>query len=370
MRLKVLKGFAKKEFIQIFADKKMIGALLFVPIIQTIIFGIALSNEVKHIKFAVISKPQDVIASKIRKKTDASKWFDNASTIASTNFVNITNYIMSGKVEAILVAPLEGFKKGFEKRKPFQLLIDAKNAQRARQIEFYVNAVLQETIKESFPQFSNINLIKIIPRILYNHTLDTAPFMIPAIAIMATFISVMLVCCMSITKEKEEGTIEKLISSPITVSEIIIGKTLPYALIGIFIICLVVLAGNVFLNIPFRGHFYQVLITGTFFIFTSLSIALLISTIAQNQQQAMMGCFIVLFPSILMSGIMFPIENIPTAIRWVCYLNPVTYGATNMRNIMLKGGDLQIFWQYCFALFMLACLIATFSIKKFKSILN
>jgi ABC-2 type transport system permease protein len=347
-----------------------IGALLFVPIIQTIIFSIALSNEVKHIKFAIISRHQDIIASKIRKKTDANKWVDNASAIGSTNFVNITNYIMSGKAEAVLVAPFEGFKKGFEKRKPSQLLIDAKNAQRARQIEFYVNAVLQETIKESFPQFSNINLIKIIPRILYNHTLNTTPFMIPTIAIMAMFILVMLVCCMSITKEKEEGTMEKLISSPITASEIIIGKTLPYALIGVFIICLIVLAGNMFLNVPFRGHFYQVLITGTFFIFTFLSIALLIFTIAQNQQQAMMGCFIVLFPFILMSGIMFPIENIPTAIRWVCYLNPVTYRAKNMRNIMLKGGDLQMFWQYCFALFVLASVIVPFSIKKFKSMLN
>jgi ABC-2 type transport system permease protein len=173
-----------------------------------------------------------------------------------------------------------------------------------------------------------------------------------------------------VTKEKEEGTIEKLISSPITASEIIIGKTFPYALIGIFIICLIVLAGNIFLNVPFRGHFYQVLITGIFFIWATLSIALLISAIAQNQQQAMMGCFIVLFPSILMSGIMFPIENIPESIRWICYLNPVMYGAKNLRNIILKGGDLEMFWQYCFALLAIACIITIFSVRRFKSLLE
>jgi ABC-2 type transport system permease protein len=205
MRLKVLKGFIKKEFIQIFTEKKMIGALLFVPIVQTIIFGIALSNEVKRINFAIISKPQDAIASQIRQKANASGWFYEAKGAVSTDFANVNNHIISGKAEAVLVAPLEGFKKGFQKGRPSQLIIDAKNATRARQIELYVNAILQETIKINFTQFNYENLIQIIPRILYNHSLNTAPFMIPAITVMAVFISVMLVC----NKRKRRGNYRK-----------------------------------------------------------------------------------------------------------------------------------------------------------------
>ncbi|MDR2396216.1 MAG: ABC transporter permease [Endomicrobium sp.] len=370
MKTRILKGFIKKELIQIFRDKKMIAALFFLPVLQTIMFGFALKNEVKNIKFTIFAKPSDYIARKIQKKAISSGYFKYIDNINSMDFSNVEKTITSKKVEAVLVAPKENFANAIDKGKPIQLLIDATNAARARQIEVYIKAITLDVIR-GYKQNSNANnFITLDTRILYNHTLDTASFMIPAITVMSTFIVAMLICCMSITKEKEQGTIEKLISSPVTSLEIILGKTLPYAIIGVLIICFIIFIGTLIFNVPLRGYFWQILITGILFIWTALSLAIIVSIAAKSQQQAMIGCFIILLPSILLSGILFPVENISSSIRWICYLNPIMYAASNLRNIMLKGNDLLLFWQYCCALFLIALTISMFSIKKFKSTLN
>ncbi|MDR3124615.1 MAG: ABC transporter permease [Endomicrobium sp.] len=369
MRIRILKGFIKKEFTQIFRDKKMIVALFFLPIVQTIMFGLALTSEVKNIKFVIFAKPSDYIANKIQSKAASSRWFKYIDDIDSTDFSIIEKTIISKKAEALLIAPKENLANSIEKEKPIQLLIDATNAVRARQVETYIKAITTDVIKKYKPNLIN-NIVNLDTRVLYNHTLYTAPFMIPAITVMSTFIVTMLICCMSITKEKEQGTIEKLISSPITSSEIILGKILPYAIIGILIICFIVFIGVFAFKVPFRGCFWQIFITGLLFIWTALSLAMLISIVARNQQQAMIGCFIIFLPAILLSGILFPVENISQNIRWICYINPIMYAVNNLRNIMLKGNDLVLFWQNCYLLFLIASIVSTFSVKKFKSTLN
>jgi ABC-2 type transport system permease protein len=261
----------------------MLVVLFFMPVMQTILFGLALTNEVKNVQLAVFASPSDYTAQKIRTKALASGWFKTVKNVDFSDFSNIENTIMSNKAEAILVAPQGGFPKAIEGQKSLQLLIDATNASRARQVEAYVKAITMEVVQEQSPNFPVANLIEIDSRVLFNHTLDTAPFMIPAIIAMASFMVTMLICCMAITKEKEQGTMEKLISSPVTSLEIILGKTVPYAIVGITLICFIVFVGVIVFEVPLRGNFWQILVTGILFILTALSIAMFVSTITKSQ---------------------------------------------------------------------------------------
>ncbi|MDR1926433.1 MAG: ABC transporter permease, partial [Endomicrobium sp.] len=289
MKKRIITGFIKKEFKQIIRDKKMILVLCFLPTVQTILFGLALTNEVKNIKLVTMAKPNDAIAQKIKEKTLASGWFKKVKNVDTADFSKAENLLLSRKAEAILIAPKEGFLHGIERNKPIQLLIDATNAARARQTDAYIKTIISQVVQERNTKSNISSLIEIDIRVLYNHNLNTAPFMIPAISVLSTFMVIMLVCCMAVTKEKEQGTMEKLISSPATLVEIIVGKTLPYIFIGVFLVCFIIFVGVVTMDVPLRGCLWQIFVTAIFFILTALSLAIIVSTMANNQQQAMMG---------------------------------------------------------------------------------
>ena len=376
-------GFFRKEFIQIFRDRKMIAVLFFIPLMQLVMFGLALTSEVKNIKLAIIGKPSP-ITREIERRTLESGWFKSAG-IFQYDIGNPAELIISGKAEAALVIPYEGLEKNFqgqasagnagysyegkkaEHGKPAQLLINAINAQRAQQISAYVSQILARIASER----GNMQAaMQIETKIMFNHYLETKNFMVPALAAMGSYLVIMLVCAMSITKEKETGTMEKLIASPISVIEILAGKTLPYFIIGLAIIGLMLEAGTFCFGLPMRGKLWQLAVNAIALDACALSIATLISTIAKSQQQAMMGCILVLLPSILLSGVLFPVSNIPDAFRWICYLNPLMYGASNFRNIILKGGDPASFWLNFAITYAMAMLLISMAWKNFKAKLN
>lgn len=392
-------GFFRKEFIQIFRDRKMIAVLFFIPVMQLVMFGLALTSEVKNIKLAIIGKPSP-IAREIERRALESGWFKSAG-IFQNDIGSPAELIISGKAEAALILPYEGLNRNFQglaaagsgpagqasakqkaansisffyesgkmaqNGKPAQLLINAINAQRAQQISAYVSQILARIAAEKgMPQ----SAMKIENRIMFNHYLETKNFMVPALAAMGSYLVILLVCAMSITKEKETGTMEKLIAAPISVIEILAGKTLPYFIIGLVIIGLMLAAGTAGFGLPLRGRIWQLSVNAIALDACALSIATLISTIAKSQQQAMMGCILVLLPSILLSGVLFPVSNIPDAFRWICYLNPLMYGAANFRNIILKGGDPASFWLNFAITSSLALLLMGWAWKNFKAKLN
>ncbi|MBO4556471.1 MAG: ABC transporter permease, partial [Elusimicrobiales bacterium] len=343
-RMETLRGFIRKEFIHIFRDKKMIAVLFFIPTVQMIMFGLALTSEVKNIELAIYSKPNP-IARKIQSKAIESGWFAKADIIYGNE--EPSAIIEEGRTEAVLVFPEEGSAKIMEKGGSAQLLINAINAQRAQQINAYISQIFSQASQETAKQAgidSAVNAIHIEYRVMYNHYLDTKNFMVPALVVMAGFMVILLVCAMSITKEKETGTMEKLIAAPIGTAEILAGKTIPYFIIGLAIMAFMLSAGIFGFGLPLRGRLWQLAANALVLDACALSIATIISIAAKSQQQAMMGCILVLLPSILLSGIMFPVSNIPLQFRWICYINPLMYGAENFRNAMLKGGDPAHFW--------------------------
>jgi len=369
MKLRVLSGFIKKEFKQITRDRKMIIAIFFVPVMQSILFGLALTSEVKNIQFAVVGKPTEM-ARRIETRAAASGWFKIAD-IRGVSILNPADLLIDRRAEAVLVMPDEGAEAAIERGgKPFQLLINATNAVRAQQAEGYIRSILLEVAAEKYPAAAQGGIIKIDTRVMFNHYMITPYFMIPALMAMSSFVVLMMVAGMALAKEKEAGTMEKLISSPATSVEIILGKTIPYFIIGLLVVGFICTIGVVAFGVPLRGHIWELGLTAGLFALAALSAAVFISTFASNQQSAMMGGFLYSMPAILLSGTFFPADNIPSYAHWLVYFNPLMYSVMSFRNIMLKGGDLAFFWQYSGLLFVLAVSMAAIGYKNFKSKLN
>ena len=366
-RLKVIKGFFIKEIIQVFRDKKLTGMIFFVPILQMTLFGLALTNEVKNISVLCVYDRQDVLSRQIEERLFASKWFIPAKP---SQDADLTSSIIKRDAEAVLIMPPQGLAKAIERRDAdMQLLIDAANSQRAVQIENYVKNIVAQTISSHYgleaqaPLNVNIN-------ILYNPSLKSALYMIPAIMGFVLCILTVLITGMSLAKEKEFGTFEKLISSPATASEILLGKTVPYVCLAFICAPMIIFAGMIFFGLTVQGGFLKLLIVCLCFIVSSCSIAVFISTLAKTQQQIMMGSLMFLFPSLLLSGLIFPVENIPIFARWLSYINPLYYFLSLLRNIILKGGDLGFMVKNCLALIGIGGLLAFVSFKKFNDKLN
>ncbi len=370
IHIRTVAGFIRKEFIQIFRDPKMIVALFFIPLMQLIMFGLALTSEVKNIEFVVVSRPS-ALAREVQARALASGWFTQVENIDPANVADPAQLLTGRRAEAVLVAPAEGLEAALERGdKPVQILVNAINAQRAQQVDAYVRQVLARTAAAHGYNLAGPGLIELDTRVFFNHYMDTTDFMVPALLVMSSFIVLLIVCSMSITKEKETGTMEKLIASPASTLEILLGKTLPYFLLGLAIIGAMLAVGIFGFSVAWRGSLLQLLINAVILISCALSTATLLSTVTHTQQQAMMGGVLILMPAILLSGVFFPVANIPEAFRWACYLNPMMYATANFRNVILKGGDWGLFWQYASVAAAMALVLAVAAYKNFKAKLN
>ena len=276
--------------------------------------------------------------------------------------------IQSGKADAVLVAPSGGFTKAMGRGKArLQFLVDASNASKARIIEAYAVSIIKQFAARGSPAGGGVSLDV---RLLYNPSMKSSIFLVPGVMCMILCLLTIILTSMSMAKEKEIGTFEMIISAPLGIGEILLGKTIPYILLGIADTFIILAAGMVLFSVPMRGPLLMLAVSAFVFVVATVGIGTLISTISKTQQQAMMGGFLFLFPAVLMSGIMFPVENMPSAIIWVAYLDPLKYFVTLMRNIMLKGGDFQVFISNISVLTAMAVFAAVLSYKRFKQTLN
>lgn len=359
-----IKAFTKKEFSQVLRDPKMRVILIVLPLIQMMVFGFAITTEVKNIKLECIYQPNDIIFRHIEKRAFSSKWFIPAPKNQSSS--SPYEQILSGKTDVIILGPPGGITKSIEQKKgEIQVLIDATNVIKAQNIERYISSILSEVLRDDF-HLSTPPSLTFDVRILYNPAMESAIFMVPGTMAMILCIVTILLTSMSIAKEKELGTFEMIISAPIKTWEIILGKTIPFIIIGMINAFTIYMLAFIVFKVPMRGHFLHLFLSSFSFIITTVSIGTLISTFAKNQQQAMMGGFIFLFLSNLMSGVMFPIDNMPTIMKFIAYLNPMTYFVKLLRNIMLKGGAPELVYTYVSILLLMAFLTTIISFKRFK----
>lgn len=362
-----LRAFIRKELTQTLRDARMRALLFGAPVIQLTIFGIALSSEIKNIDLAVFRRPDDSLVRRLEGDLYSSGWFRPADRGPGDDPLEL---IASGRADAALIAPPGGAARAAERGDGrLQLLIDASNAGKARAVEAYARTVLASRAAEESGG-ARPPPVSLDVRVLYNPAMESSMFLVPGVMGMVVCLITIILTAMSLTREREMGTFETIVSAPLSDAEILLGKTLPFILLGMVVFCLVMGAAWLVFGVPVRGPLWQLGLGALVFVVTTVSVGTLISTIAGSQQQAMLGGFMFLFPAILMSGIMFPVENMPPAIIAAAYLDPLMYFLRLLRGVMLKGGDPFIFWSNLGALALMAAAAGSLAYNRFRQTLD
>jgi ABC-2 type transport system permease protein len=366
-----LRGFIKKEFIQALRDRRMRFILLMMPLVQMTIFGVAISTEVKNIRLAAFFNAKDNVLRDVYERAIMGGWFipaKAAGRIAQHPF----ELIRANKADAVLVAPPKGFTHELgRKTAPLQLLIDATNVVQAESVEAYLKAILADTVASDLKvAASPPPPIRFDVRVLFNPSLDTATFMVPGVMVMIMVITTFLLVVMGVVREKEQGTFEMLIAAPVSRTELIFGKTLPYVVIGMADLPLMLPVSVLAFHVPLRGSFLYLFFATLVFVSTIVAAGLLTSTFCANQQQASMGSFLFMFPAIMFAGIIFPIENMPPSVQVFAAIDPLSHYLILLRDIMLKGSTIGLLDRHVLALVGIAAFSITASFARFRTTLR
>lgn len=368
-----LRAMLIKEFIQVFRDPRMRIVLFLMPMMQTVIFGYAVNMDVKNIPTAIMDRD------------NSSESRELAELLTSSGHFRLTRHISHdaeagalldrGTVRVVLKIE-HGYKELLARGEtaPVQVLLDGTDSNTAGVVMGYLgrlsadyNTRLQATFAARHSGGTlRTGRIELATRAWFNPNLESPPFYVPAVITNILFVITMLLSSMAIVREKEIGTIEQVIVTPIRKGEFILGKTLPFVLIGYIDVALISLVGTLVFNVPVRGSLWLLLLATTLFLMSSLGIGLLISTVSNTQQQAMMTAFFVIFPAMLLSGFAFPIENMPAPVQWLTAVNPLRFYMVIIRGLFLKGVGFGILWPQLAALAMIGTVVLSVAIKRFR----
>jgi len=371
-----IKHMLIKEFIEVFRDPRMKAMIFVVPIMQLLIFSYAASTDVRHVATAVYDLDNSVSSRDLVSRFVKSGYFDVVDTIATD--ARERDLLDRGKVRVVL-----HMDKGFEsdllagRSAPFQMIVDGTDSNTAGIVLGYSNsivqqfsqAVLAERIHRLRGDVHEPGQVKLETRTWFNENLESRTYFVPGvIALMITLLTLLLTS-MAIVREKEIGTMEQIMVTPIRPVEFILGKTVPFALISFVDLVLVTLVGVVWFEIPVRGNVVLLFFATSVYLVTTLGVGLLISTVSQTQQQAMMTTFFFFMPAVLLSGFMFPIANMPVVVQWLTYFNPMRYAMVILRGIFLKGVGMNILWPQIAALAVMGAATLGLASRRFRKTL-
>jgi ABC-2 type transport system permease protein len=362
-----LRGFIKKELVQTLRDPRMRFVLFVVPMIQLILYGVALSNEVRNIRLAAFFESKDYVTRHIYERAIEGGWFVPAKSKHKDPF----RVIQSGDADAVIVPPPGGFTRALGKGDAnLQLLINSINVLQAQSVEGYLKNITRRTVQDDLKLKPNDAPIVFDVRVLFNPDLETAVFMVPGTMCMLMIIATLVMTNNAIVREKEMGTFEMLISAPVTGRDVILGKTIPYLFLGLMQFPLVLALAVFVFAVPQRGSMLTLIAATTAFVLTTVALGAMLSTFCRNQQQASLATFLFLFPAIMFSGLMFPIENMPSYVQWLSWIDPIAHYLGLLRNIMLKGGDSYYVSTRIGILLLLAMVSVYVSFKRFRTTLQ
>jgi len=361
-----LMNIIKKEFIHIKRDKASLFIVLMMPILFTVLFGYTITTEVDEIKLAILDNDYSSESRALVSKFAASNYFRPYKYV--NNLKSIEEMIDSNEVKSALIIP-HGYSNLGEKKEEALLIIDG------------TDPTVAQTALQSGTLIANVNSVdestrvkmtegSLNTKVWYNPNLKSTNFIVPGlIGIVMQNITIILTA-FSLVRERERGNLELLIVSPIKPSELIIGKMIPYISIGFIDFLIALFLGTQLFSIPIRGSLLLLMMLGFVFVITALSIGMLISTVARNQLQAMQITFIILLPTILLSGFMFPIEAMPRMVQNISKLLPATYFIVILRGIILKGTPFRLLITESLVLVLFSFVLLLAAIKKFHKSLD
>ncbi|MBN2374004.1 ABC transporter permease [bacterium] len=362
----------RKEFNQALRDPRMRAILFVPPIVQTIIFGYAINMDITDIKIAWMDMDCTPASRDLYQTFDASPYFQVVCTLSKES--EIRHALDQGKAKAV-VRVLPGFGSKILKNKPaaVQCLIDGTDSNTASIISRYVNQLIALYIPLSLDLNSGhlrVLHLETETRLWFNPDLKSRDYFVPGVLVNIIALVTIMLTAMAIVREKEIGTMEQLMVTPVRPIELIIGKTLPFAVVGLIDVILITTAAILVFRIPFRGSGIVLLTASSLFLLTTLGTGLFISTISQTQQQALMSTFFFMMPALLLSGFAFPIRNMPVLVQYLTYLNPLRYFIEIVRGVFLKGTGISVLWPQMVALLIFGISVLGMSVLRFHKRLD
>jgi ABC-2 type transport system permease protein len=378
--LQRLKSMLIKEFIQALRNPRMRFILFLPPLIQLIVFGYAANTDIRNISLAVYDMDNSPGSREMIENFASSGYFRIFQRAAHPH--EIRRWMDEGKISAALQIN-NGFARELRQRTgtSVQIIVDGTDSNTASVVINYAQRIVAEYSRQILVQ--RIRSLPNIPdemkkplfarggidvqsRAFFNPNLESRNYYVPGIMAFLIMLVTLILTTMAIVREREIGTMEQLIVSPIRPVELILGKTIPFALIGYIDVLLVTGVGVFWFDVPIRGSFALLLAATAIYLLSTLGIGLFISTISRTQQQAMMTMFFFFIPAILLSGFVFPIANMPEVVQYLSYADPLRYFLVIIRGIFLKGNGFDILWPQMLALAILGAAVFTFSSLRFR----
>jgi ABC-2 type transport system permease protein len=395
----------RKEFIELFRDPRMRGTVLIPPLLQLLIFGYTVNLDIENSKIAFMDQDRSPASRELVSRFQGSPRFDIVA--APKNEAEVQDLLDHSKVVAVIrINP--NFERAILRGEPapVQILVDGTNSNTGSLVSGYAGGVIAQyaaevaTQQRSAKMFSKMGLyssgggsggggagadsgngntvaaaapqpdLVSQPRVWFNPELKSRNYFIPGVVVNIIMIVTFSLTAQAMVREKEIGTMEQLMVTPIRPVELILGKTLPFALVGIFDMVLVIAAAELIFRVPLRGNLLLLLLCSILFLFTTLGAGLFLSTISKTQQQAMMSSFLFTSPAFLLSGFMFPIRNMPLVIRVLTLLDPLRYFMDIVRGLFLKGAGITVLWPQMLALLMYGVTIMGLSISRIHKSLD
>jgi ABC-2 type transport system permease protein len=377
MKLKRLLTITKKEFIHIKRDRASLVMALVAPIMMLLIFGFAVNTDVNHVNLVVCDESKTPESRELIEKFNNSYYFKTFEIVDSPD--QVEEYIDKGTVKVGLVIPTDyarDLKRG--RTAEIQVLVDCSDPTIARTAMSYSvilannhSVKLKELqTKKALQQTGALPSVNAKPLVMYNPTLESSKFNVPGVVGLILQNITIILTAFAMVREKERGTIEQLIMTPVTSLELIVGKLIPYVLIGFYDFIIILILSYVLFGVSIKGSIALLVLLGSVFLIGALAMGMLISAVAKSQLQAMYAAMLFILPSVLLSGFMFPRETMPKLIYAISATFPITYFLEILRGIIVKGVGLDYLADVTAILMLQIAVIIIITMKKFRKTLD
>lgn len=358
--------FVKKEFKHVFRDKKTLLMLFGLPIVQIMLFGFALTNEIKNSKIIVLDQSRDNISQHITNEIEASQYFEIESNVKSIEGVEAA--FKSGKIKSAIIFPSNFSSDLLHLNKvQVQIIADGSDPNTATTLTNYLSSIIQGYQQQHLMQVALPYQIVPEIRMLYNPELKGAHNFVPGVMALVLMLVCVMMTSISIVREKELGTMEVLLVSPFKPLLVILSKAVPYLILSLVNLAVILLLSVFALGLPINGSVILLFLVSTLYIITALSLGLLISTSTASQQTAMLLSLMgMLLPTMLFAGFMFPIENMPIPLQVISNVVPAKWFYIITKSIMIKGLGLTSIWKETLVLLGMTLFLLALSLKKFN----
>jgi ABC-2 type transport system permease protein len=377
-----IKHIIRKEFVQVFRDKRSRIVLFLPPLIQLVIFGYAANMDITNVRLAIMDLNRTQQSRELIASFGASRYFSITRIIEHER--EIRKLLDRGTVHGVLKIDRNFAKKiKREEETAVQMILDGTDSNTANLIAQYATSITrhysrglsQEWIHRQMSrqlmagkvdELRKVNQVVLQQRAWFNPNLVSRLYFVPGVIAMILMLVITILTAMAIVREKEIGTLEQLMVSPIRPRELILGKSIPFILVGYADMILITVVAIYWFHIPIRGSIPLLFLSTSVYLMSALGFGLFLSTISQTQQQAMMTSFFFFLPMVLLSGFVFPIANMPKPVQLITYANPMRYFLVIIRGIFLKGIGLDILWHQLVALAIIGTTLLTLNSLRFR----